>query len=154
MLPKNDIERFVEAQRNPWTGYEQALREVRNGCKTSHWIWYIFPQFREFAHSSTANYYGIDSVEEARQYLEHPVLGARIREISEALLAHEGRSAYEIFGSIDERKVRSSMTMFDYLAPNDVFARVLDAFYGGVRGGKTMAVLTRSEVEIIKCIKT
>lgn len=135
MLPNNDIERFVVAQRNPWTGYEQALREVRNGCKTSHWIWYIFPQFREFAHSSTADYYGIGSVDEARLYLEH-----------------KGKSANEIFGSLDGRKVRSSMTMFDYLAPNDVFARVLDAFYGGVRGGKTLAVLARSEVEIKECI--
>lgn len=148
MLAKSDIERFVEAQKSPWSGYEQALSEVRNGCKTSHWIWYIFPQFREFAHSRTAYYYGIEDADEARRYLEHPVLGARIREISEVLLAHEGKSAYEIFGSIDERKVRSSMTMFDYLAPNDVFARVLDAFYGGVRGGRTLEVLARSEVEI------
>lgn len=148
MLAKSDIERFVEAQKSPWSGYEQALSEVRNGCKTSHWIWYIFPQFREFAHSRTAYYYGIEDADEACRYLEHPVLGARIREISEALLAHEGKSAYEIFGSIDERKVRSSMTMFDYLAPNDVFARVLDAFYGGVRGGRTLEVLARSEVEI------
>lgn len=148
MLAKSDIERFVEAQKSPWSGYEQALSEVRNGCKTSHWIWYIFPQFREFAHSRTAYYYGIEDADEARRYLEHPVLGARIREISEVLLAHEGKSAYDIFGSIDERKVRSSMTMFDYLAPNDVFARVLDAFYGGVRGGRTLEVLARSEVEI------
>lgn len=152
MLPNNDIERFVVAQRNPWTGYEQALREVRNGRKTSHWIWYIFPQFRVFAHSSTAEYYGIGSVDEARRYLEHPLLGKRIREISEALLEHKGKSANEIFGSLDGRKVRSSMTMFDYLAPNDVFARVLDAFYGGVRGGKTLAVLARSEVEIKESI--
>lgn len=148
MLAKSDIERFVEAQKSPWSGYEQALSEVRNGCKTSHWIWYIFPQFREFAHSRTAYYYGIEDADEACRYLEHPVLGARIREISEVLLAHEGKSAYEIFGSIDERKVRSSMTMFDYLAPNDVFTRVLDAFYGGVRGGRTLEVLARSEVEI------
>ena len=147
-MAKSDIERFVEAQKSPWSGYEQALSEVRNGCKTSHWIWYIFPQFREFAHSRTAYYYGIEDADEARRYLEHPVLGARIREISEVLLAHEGKSAYDIFGSIDERKVRSSMTMFDYLAPNDVFARVLDAFYGGVRGGRTLEVLARSEVEI------
>ena len=148
MLAKSDIERFVEAQKSPWSGYEQALSEVRNGCKTSHWIWYIFPQFREFAHSRTAYYYGIEDADEACRYLEHPVLGARIREISEVLLAHEGKSAYEIFGSIDERKVRSSMTMFDYLAPNDVFTRGLDAFYGGVRGGRTLEVLARSEVEI------
>lgn len=147
-MAKSDIERFVEAQKSPWSGYEQALSEVRNGCKTSHWIWYIFPQFREFAHSRTAYYYGIEDADEACRYLEHPVLGARIREISEVLLAHEGKSAYEIFGSIDERKVRSSMTMFDYLAPNDVFTRVLDAFYGGVRGGRTLEVLARSEVEI------
>lgn len=125
---------------------------MRNGRKTSHWIWYIFPQFREFAHSSTAEYYGVESVDEARRYLEHPLLGKRIREISDALLAHGDKRACDIFGSLDERKVRSSMTMFDYLAPNDVFARVLDTFYGGVRGGKTLAVLARSEVEIKESI--
>ncbi len=142
-MKDNGLNRFVEAQNNGWSGYETALREIRNGRKVSHWIWYIFPQFREFGHSDTALYYGIRDVEEAQGYLKHPVLGARLREISDALLEHAGEDIVAILGDLDAKKTRSCMTLFDYLSPNDVFGKVLDAFYGGVRGGRTLKTIQR-----------
>lgn len=91
-----------------------------------------------FAHSSTADYYGIADRREAELYLSHPILNSRLREITKALLQHTDKSAVEIFGELDAGKVRSSMTMFDYLSPNDIYGQVLDLFYGGVRGGRTL----------------
>lgn len=145
MLSNTDIERFVEAQNSIDAGYDVALREIRNGRKTSHWIWYIFPQFREFAHSCTADYYGIVDKNEAKHYMEHSLLGPRLREITEALLKHKGKSPVAILGDLDARKVRSCMTMFDYFSPNDIYGEVLDAFYGGERGGRTLRVLNRED---------
>ena len=139
----SDIERFVEAQNSPYSGYEVALQEIKAGRKTSHWIWYIFPQFRAFAHSRTADYYGIADRCEAEAYLQHPILNTRLREITKALLQHTDKSPCEIFGDLDAGKVRSSMTMFDYLSPNDIYGQVLDAFYGGVRGGRTLREIKR-----------
>lgn len=133
-----NLQRFVEAQESD---YETALSEIKKGRKRSHWIWYVFPQFKEFAHSHIAEYYGIEDKGEAEAYLQHPILGQRIREISEALLLHKGKDVKDIFGELDAGKVRSCMTMFDYLSPNDVFGQVLDAFYGGKRGGRTLKVL-------------
>lgn len=141
-LPSSDINRFVLAQDGPIGNYKQALAEVKKGRKTSHWIWYIFPQFRIFGHSETALYYGISDRSEAERYLSHPILGARIREISKALLKHKGKSAVQIFGDLDAKKVRSCMTMFDCLSSNDVFAQVLDAFYKGERGARTLKEMT------------
>ena len=141
-LPSSDINRFVLAQDGPIGNYKQALAEVKKGRKTSHWIWYIFPQFRIFEHSETALYYGISDRSEAERYLSHPILGARIREISKALLKHKGKSAAQIFGDLDAKKVRSCMTMFDCLSSNDVFAQVLDAFYKGERGARTLKEMT------------
>jgi uncharacterized protein (DUF1810 family) len=132
------LQRFVKAQEND---YETALFEIKKGQKRSHWIWYVFPQFKEFAHSHIAEYYGIEDKGEAEAYLQHPILGQRIREISEALLLHKGKDVKDIFGELDAGKVRSCMTMFDYLSPNDVFGQVLDVFYGGKRGGRTLNVL-------------
>ena len=133
-----NIQRFVEAQESD---YKVALSEIKKGRKRSHWIWYVFPQFKEFAHSRIADYYGIEDKGEAEAYLQHPILGQRIREISEALLLHNGKDVKDIFGELDAGKVRSCMTMFDYLSPNDVFGQVLDVFYGGKRGGRTLKVL-------------
>lgn len=135
---ENDLERFLEAQVGVYGGYAQAWTEVNEGRKMSHWIWYIFPQLRMLGRSSTATYYGIADRDEARRYLENPTLNERIREISKTLLKHEGKSAVEIFGEIDARKVRSCMTMFDCISPNDVFAKVLDVFYGGERCARTV----------------
>jgi uncharacterized protein (DUF1810 family) len=117
------------------------LEEVKNGKKTNHWIWYIFPQLRCLGHSSRAHYYGIAGRTEAEQYLNHQILGSRIREITEALLAHRDKTALEIFGEIDSIKVRSCMTMFDYLSPNDIFSEVLDSFYESERCELTLEVM-------------
>lgn len=137
-MKEYNIQRFIKAQESD---YEVALSEIKKGRKRSHWIWYVFPQFRVFAHSHIAEYYGIEDVGEAEAYLQHPILGRRIRDISEALLSHKGKDIKDIFGELDAGKVRSCMTMFDYLLPNDVFGKVLDAFYGGKRGGRTLNVL-------------
>lgn len=138
-----NLTRFIEAQESKYCGYFTALQEIKNGRKDSHWIWYIFPQFREFGHSSTALYYGLTNVDEAREYLAHPVLGIRLREISTVLLEHSGKDIVSILGELDAKKTRSCMTLFDYLSPNDVFGQILDTFYGGVRGGRTLKTIQR-----------
>ena len=130
---ETDINRFLEAQESPFCGYGIALKEIQNGKKTSHWMWYIFPQLRCLGRSSRAHYYGIANLDEAQRYLEHPILGTRIREITEVLLEHKDKTALSIFGDIDTIKVRSCMTMFDFLSPNDIFGEVLRSFYNGER---------------------
>lgn len=133
------LQRFLDAQEND---YADALREIKRGYKQSHWIWFIFPQMRGLGRSYMAEYYGISSIEEARAYIDHPTLKARLIEISTALLQHKGRStAYEILGTIDAIKVRSSMTLFDHIMPNAIFAEVLDAFYNGERDVMTLELL-------------
>lgn len=124
-----DIERFVDAQKYD---YDTALQEIKNGRKNSHWIWYIFPQVIGLGHSYNSNYYGIASTEEAREYLSHPILGERLREITKELLLHRDKlSAVEILGNIDVRKVCSCMTLFDHISPDDIFLDVLKSFYKG-----------------------
>lgn len=142
MLDENDIERFIEAQDIPYfCGYDQALKEVREGEKINHWIWYIFPQLRSMAGSEKGYYYGIADKDEAQRYLRHAILGSRIREITLALLEHKGKTALSIFGDIDAVKVCSCMTLFDYLSPNDIFGEVLDSFYEGERCNITLKEL-------------
>lgn len=136
-----DVKRFLEAQNREYAGYKQALEEVRGGEKHGHWIWYVFPQVKGLGYSEMANYYGIKDREEGEDFLLHPTLNDRIHEISKVLLQHEGKTAIEIFGGLDAMKVRSSMTLFDELSPNDVFAKVLDAFYDGERDEKTLMIL-------------
>ena len=144
MFENTDVNRFIEAQEVPYfCGYKQALKEVKNGRKTNHWIWYIFPQLRCLGRSSRAHYYGIADRDEAQRYLEHPILGARIREITEVLLEHKDKTALSIFGDIDAVKVRSSMTMFDFLSPNDIFGEVLRSFYNEERCEITLQVMQR-----------
>ena len=141
-LPETDINRFIEAQEVPYfCGYKQALEEVKNGRKTNHCIWYIFPQLRCLGRSSRAHYYGIADRDEAQRYLEHYILSARIREITEALLEHKNKTALSIFGEIDAIKVRSCKTMFDYLSPCDIFSEVLDSFYESERCELTLKVM-------------
>lgn len=130
IMDNYNLARFIEAQR---LSYETALGEIRNGWKESHWVWYIFPQLKGLGHSYNSQYYGISGREEAVAYLEHPVLGARLREISAALLAIEVKSAVEILSRTDAVKVRSCMTLFDAICPNDIFAKVLDKYYNGKR---------------------
>ena len=133
-----ELERFVKAQHDT---YETAFSEIRLGCKRTHWIWYIFPQLVGLGHSSNVRYYGIRNRAEAEAYLNHPVLGSRLRRISERLLTVEGRTAREILGNLDAMKVRSSMTLFDAVSPNDIFGLVLDKFYGGQRCQYTLEML-------------
>ena len=136
------LQRFLDAQEND---YADALREIKQGYKQSHWIWFIFPQMRGLGRSSMAEYYGISSIEEARAYLDHPTLKARLIEISTALLQHKGKStAYEILGTIDAIKVRSSMTLFDHIMPHAIFAEVLDAFYNSQRDELTLNLFQKS----------
>jgi uncharacterized protein (DUF1810 family) len=126
-----DLQRFVDAQ-NERDTYQRALEELRNGRKTSHWMWFVFPQRAGLGRSETSRRYAIGSAEEARAYLEHPLLGARLIESAEALLTHRDNTAPAILGEIDALKLRSSMTLFAALAPEQpVFQRVLDRFYAG-----------------------
>lgn len=138
-----DISRFLKAQEGRFDNYQTALQEIRNGRKVSHWIWYIFPQVSGLGFSEMSVYYGIDSVDEARAYLENQALRNRLYEITRALLEHSDKAADSVLGHIDAMKVRSSMTLFDVLLPNDVFAEVLDKFYGGKRCDKTLDIISR-----------
>lgn len=134
-----NLNRFLGAQES---FYADALKEIKRGYKESHWIWFIFPQMRGLGRSPMAENYGIKSIEEARAYLEEPILKKHLIEISSALLKHKGKStAYEILGTLDAIKVRSSMTLFDHVMPNAIFADVLDAFYNGERDVMTLELL-------------
>ena len=133
------LDRFLEAQRGD---YAAALAEVRRGRKTSHWMWYIFPQIAGLGQSSTARYYSIRDLEEAREYYAHPVLGQRLREISGALLELRGSDPVAVFGGIDSMKLKSSMTLFAVAAPDDsLFQQVLDKYYGGEQDTLTLCIL-------------
>ncbi len=136
------LERFVQAQN---LTYETALKEIRNGRKLSHWVWYIFPQARGLGHSPNARYYGIADINEAKAYLAHPVLGSRLREIASALLTHTNKTAVQILGDIDALKVRSCMTIFDIISPNDIFAEVLVKFYDGARCDLTFGIIKKDK---------
>lgn len=133
------LSRFVEAQQSV---YEQALAELRAGRKRSHWMWFVFPQIAGLGSSDMSRRYAIRSAREARAYLDHPLLGARLRESTRAILEHDGVGAEAIFGSIDAMKLRSSMTLFDRVgAESDPFAACLDAFFGGARDSATLRLL-------------
>jgi uncharacterized protein (DUF1810 family) len=126
-----DLERFVEAQDSGGT-YQRAVAELRNGRKTSHWMWFIFPQIAGLGHSAMATAYAISDLAEAKAYLAHPVLGPRMIECAEILVAHRGLSAEQIFGGIDAMKLRSSMTLFANADPNaEIFRQVIDQYYDG-----------------------
>ena len=140
-MQRSDIDRFVAAQDAGGT-YDAALRELRAGRKTSHWMWFVFPQLACLGRSSTAQAYAIGSLDEARDYLAHPVLGPRLRECVAALLAHTDRTAEAVLGGIDALKLRSSMTLFTRAAPDEeAFQQVLDAFYGGQPDRRTDELL-------------
>ena len=130
-----DLDRFITAQE---TVYAQALKEIREGQKRGHWIWYVFPQIKGLGHSYNSEFYGISSKEEAKAYLDHPVLGARLREITQALLDYNNKTADDILGYPDVLKVRSCMTLFDLISPNDIFNDVLYKYYEGQRCDKTI----------------
>ncbi|MCQ2192149.1 MAG: DUF1810 domain-containing protein [Paludibacteraceae bacterium] len=139
----DDINRFVKAQEQ-YNTYQTALKEIKNGRKYTHWIWFIFPQLRGLGRSSTSEFYGIASLEEAKAYLADETLNARLREITTALLAHNGKTAIEILGGIDALKVKSSMTLFDLISPNDIYAEVLQKFYNGERCTSTLKLTAQN----------
>ena len=134
-----DLDRFVAAQAPI---YALALAELRRGSKRSHWMWYVFPQIAGLGASAAARHYAIGSAGEAWAYLAHPLLGPRLVECTEAMLAHRGRTAEAILGPIDAIKLRSSMTLFEAVAEDKApFAAALDAFYGGQRDPATLRLL-------------
>jgi uncharacterized protein (DUF1810 family) len=136
-----ELSRFIKAQDKI---YDRVLAELKGGRKRSHWMWFVFPQFEGLGYSSTTRYYSIKSKEEARQYLDHPVLGKRLRECAESILALEGLSASGIFGYPDDMKLKSSMTLFASVAePQSVFVRVLEKYFQGARDERTLALLGR-----------
>ena len=134
-----DLERFVQAQAGV---YAQVVAELRAGAKRSHWMWFIFPQVAGLGHSAMAQQYAIASLDEARAYLAHPLLGTRLRECSELVLAVPGASAHDIFGSPDDLKFRSCMTLFHEAdAAEPVFAQCLQKYFGGRPDDRTLALL-------------
>lgn len=148
-----DLQRFLDAQER---NYDTALAEVKAGKKLSHWIWYIFPQLRGLGNSYNSNYYGIENIFEAIEYLSHPILGCRLREITAALLAHAGhRTAIGIFGPVDAIKVRSSMTLFsepmlEHLSDDSkLFCSVLEKFYQNEADSHTLNLLYSGDEQII-----
>ena len=133
-----DLSRFHKAQQG---SYETALAEIRSGRKCSHWIWYIFPQIQGLGFSSTAQYYAIENLEEAKAYLADPVLRERLLEISNALLALDSCDPSEVMGYPDDLKLRSSMTLFSLAEPEcTVFRDVLEKFYDGQEDSRTIAL--------------
>jgi len=125
------LRRFVEAQDEAGT-YERALAELRAKRKTSHWMWFVFPQLAGLGQSAMSRTYAIGSLDEARAYLDHPVLGPRLRECADALLGVAGKTAAEILGGIDALKLHSSMTLFARAAPGEpLFHQVLERYFDG-----------------------
>jgi uncharacterized protein (DUF1810 family) len=135
----HNLKRFVDAQEND---YERALSEIKNGRKRSHWMWYIFPQFDGLGFSSTTKRYSIKSIAEAEAYLKHSVLGPRLLKCCEAVLDVEGRSAFDIFGSPDDMKLKSCATLFASVSPpGSVFERLLQKYFDAERDEKTLRLL-------------
>jgi uncharacterized protein (DUF1810 family) len=136
-----ELERFVRAQDEDGT-YERALRELRAGHKRSHWMWFVFPQLAGLGASATSREYAIRSLDEARAFLGHPVLGVRLRECADVLLALPDGSAEAVFGTVDALKLRSSMTLFARAAAGEAsFVEVLDRYFGGVPDERTESAL-------------
>ena len=140
----NSLDRFLEAQERM---YETALKEIKNGEKESHWMWYIFPQLRGLGRSQMAYVYGINGLEEAKAYLAHPVLSARLIEISEALLEHKNEDIEDILGDVDAMKLCSSMTLFAFISKeNSVFHQVINHFYRDKKDEHTLSLLINTSI--------
>lgn len=132
------LQRFVDAQRDT---YRAALAELRAGAKQGHWMWFVFPQIRGLGASAMAQHYAIADPAEARAYLAHPLLSARLIESAQALLPHRDRAIDRLLGPVDAMKLRSSMTLFEAVSDHPVFGEVLDAFHAGERDPATLARL-------------
>jgi uncharacterized protein (DUF1810 family) len=136
------FERFITAQQND---YPLALSEIKSGRKRSHWMWYIFPQLDGLGLTETSRYYALQNIDDAARYLAHPVLGARLIEISQELLSLEGKSANAVFGTPDELKLKSSMTLFALVPNTDkIFEQVLKKYYNGTKDSKTLLLLKQN----------
>jgi uncharacterized protein (DUF1810 family) len=133
-----DLQRFVEAQRSV---YAEVCAELAAGRKQSHWMWFVFPQLKGLGASSMAQHYGIGSKAEAQAYWAHPVLGARLKQCTELVLAVEGRSAHELFGPPDDLKFRSCMTLFAQATGEPLFARALEKYFDGQLDDATLRLL-------------
>ena len=140
MEDKYNLKRFIDAQS---FAYKDALNEIKNGQKQSHWIWYIFPQMYGLGYSVNAQYYGIKSLNEAKAYLNNEILGSRLREICSALLELDSNDPYEVMGYIDAVKLKSSMTLFYKAGNDDIFKQVLDKFYDGELDDKTLELISK-----------
>lgn len=139
MTDPHNLQRFIDAQ-SPV--YEEVLAELAAGEKTSHWMWFVFPQHTELGRSAMAQHYGIASREEALAYWQHPVLGARLKECVELVLAVKGKTAFRIFGSPDDLKFRSSLTLFSQAEPDEpLFKRALAKYFGGIGDPRTLELL-------------
>lgn len=138
----NDLLRFLDAQNKL---YLTALSEIKKGKKETHWMWFIFPQIKGLGKSDTANYYAINDLKEATEFLEHPILGKHLIEISELFLTFRRKSADGILGDLDARKLRSSMTLFSLVEKtNPVFQEVLEAFFSGESDPLTLSIINSS----------
>ncbi len=143
MEKKYNLDRFLEAQENK---FEDALAEIKTGKKQSHWMWYIFPQLEGLGLSEYNRFYAIQTKEEATQYLNHPILGKRLIKITKAIAEINDKSALEILGKPDERKLKSCMTLFSLLNnTNPIFQKVLDKYFQGTKDAKTIQLLDNQQ---------
>lgn len=142
MTKENNLKRFIDAQESD---YKIALSEIKNGRKRSHWMWYIFPQIQGLGFSETSKFYAIKDIDEAEAFLKHPVLGSRLVEICNELLQLKSNDANRIFGSPDDLKLQSSMTLFSSLQTHPVFQLVLDKFFNGTKDNRTLQIIDKQK---------
>ena len=136
----SELDRFIRAQEY---NYSDALKEIKNGKKISHWMWYVFPQIKGLGKSDTAKWYAIKDLQEAKDYLNNKILSNRLEQVCKALLDLDCNDVYKIFGSPDDMKLKSSMTLFEIAAPeNKIFKRVLDKYFNGERDQKTIEIIS------------
>ena len=137
---EQDLNRFIKAQES---SYEEALSEIKSGRKRSHWMWYIFPQYKGLGFSETSKYYSIKDLDEAKRYLNHPILGQRLKLITKELLVLNENNANKVFGSPDDLKLNSSMTLFAAIETSEenIFNAVLDKFFNGQTDNKTLTLI-------------
>ena len=136
------LDRFIDAQKED---YDMAYREISNGKKRNHYMWYIFPQIKGLGSSSTSRYYGIDGLDEAKEYMENEYLRNNLINISQCLLELDSDNPVEVFGSIDSKKLKSSMTLFELVSDNDVFSKVLDKYFDGERDDLTLSLANKGK---------
>jgi uncharacterized protein (DUF1810 family) len=139
---KDNLNRFIVAQEKD---FEMAFHEIKSGQKKSHWMWYIFPQFHGLGFSETSKFYAIQNLDEANEYLDHPILGSRLREISNELLCLNENDAYKIFGSPDDSKLKSCMTLFSAIdkTENNIFHRVIEKYFNGELDDTTIKLINQ-----------